>query len=316
MGFPFDVGNVTAATVSGLTNGTSYTFELRAVDALPDESAPVTASATPVSAIHIGLVPFDSLAAALAAASPGQIVLLGADSFPVGGTLTLPQGVGLRGVSALDTRLVASGTFVMFDAAAGSSIQLVSLSGGSVGVQVNGPGTTIQNCVIRDMTQDGVQTQASADVVNNTIVNNAGAGLDASAPTQAWNNIVQQNGVGLSGLVVSRYNDVSDGYSGCVPGPGDLQSPVSFLDAPNGDFREQAQQPSLDSGDPSDDFSQEPALNGGRINMGAFGNTPLAATSLTAGPPPGTASSGTSGGSCGLLGLEVLLILALSRRRR
>ena len=316
LGFPFDVGNVLSTTVSGLTNGTSYTFEVMALDALPDESAPVSAVATPVSAIHIGLVPFDSLAGALAAALPGEIVLLGADTFPVDHPLSLPQGVGLRGVSALDTRLVASGTFVMFDAAAGTSIQLVSLSGGSVGVQVSGSGATIQNCVIRDMTQDGVETLAPADVVNNTIVNNANAGLNASALTQARNNIVQQNGVGFSGLVASRYNDVSDAYSGCAPGPGDLQSPVSFLDAPTGDYREQAQQPSLDTGDPSDDFSQEPALNGGRINMGAFGNTPLAATSLTAGLPSAPPSSGTSGGSCGLLGVEAVLILALARRRR
>jgi len=68
---------------------------------------------------------------------------------------------------------------------------------------------------------------------------------------------------------------------------------VAFLDAAGGDYREAPSQPSLDSGDPRDGFSQEPAPNGARINMGAFGNTPLAATS-----PAGGAAASSSRGRC------------------
>jgi hypothetical protein len=312
----FDLGNVTSTTVFGLTNGTSYTFELRAVDALPDESTPVTVAATPVSAIHIGGSDFGSLAAALAAALPGQTVLLDADTFPISGTLIVPPGVTLRGGSALDTWITATGSVVMIDLSDGSVVAHLSLSGGAVGVRATGIGATVRNTVVRDMSLSGIEVQGTAEIVNNTIVKNGGAGVQASGLTHARNNIIQQNGVGLDGMVVSRYNDVSDGYSVAVAGPGDLQSPVTFLDAAAGDYREASNQPSLDAGDPSDDYSQEPPLHGGRINMGAFGNTPLAAASLTTGPPPSTPHSSRSSGLCGLLGLEVLVVLALARRRR
>jgi outer membrane protein assembly factor BamB len=317
LGAPVDLGNVTSTTVSGLTNGTSYTFELRAVDALPDVSTPVTVDATPVSAIHIGGTAYDTLGAALGSALPGQIVQLGADTFPISATLSLPAGVELRGVNAQVTRITASGPILMIDAGDGSSISLLSLSDGAVGVRASGSGVVVRNCVVRNMAQNGIEVYGTADVINDTLVRNGGAGLRAWGLAQARNNIVQENAVGLAGVVVSRYNDVSDGYSVAIAGPGDLQSPVSFLDPSNGDFREAAQQPSLDAGDPADDFSLEPPLNGGRINQGAFGNTSLAATSLVAAQgTAGSTSPKSSGGGCGLLGLEALAILALARRRR
>ena len=34
--------------------------------------------------------------------------------------------------------------------------------------------------------------------------------------------------------------------------------------------------PCIDAGDPSNDYSHEPAPNGDRLNMGAYGNTPQA----------------------------------------
>jgi hypothetical protein len=149
-----------------------------------------------------------------------------------------------------------------------------------------------------------------ANVINNTIVGNVNAGLRSTGRAQARNNIVQGNGVGFLGVVISKFNDVSDGYSGCAPGEGDLSSLVTFVDAAGGDYREQSGQASLDAGSPADTYSLEPMSNGYRINMGAFGNTPLAATSPSS-------SSGGGGSSCGLLGLEaVLALLLLARRRR
>ncbi|HUU97660.1 MAG TPA: dockerin type I domain-containing protein, partial [Phycisphaerae bacterium] len=38
--------------------------------------------------------------------------------------------------------------------------------------------------------------------------------------------------------------------------------------------------PCIDAGDPASDYSNEPAPNGGRVNMGAYGNTPEASKSL------------------------------------
>lgn len=313
LGTAVDLGDVTSTAVTGLVNGTSYTFQVRAVDGLGFPSAPSTATATPVSLITVGGAMFDSLSAALATAMPGQTVQLGADTFTIGATLTVPHDVSLQGISALDTRIAASGPIVMVNGSTGSTVRLLALSGGLIGVNASGTDVTIANCVVRDMADAGVEVAGTAEVINNTIVNNATAGVRASGHVDARNNILQQNGVGFSGAVVSTYNDVSDGYLTAVAGAGDLHAAVAFLNPAEGDFREQSNQPSLDSGAPWDDFSKEPPLNGGRINMGAFGNTPLAAASLTAGPPP--ENSGSSGGACGLVGLEAVILLALRRRR-
>lgn len=304
-----DLGPVLSTVVSGLTALTSATFEVRAVDHLGHASLPATATATPRTSITIAGTPYPTLAAALAAALPGEVVEIGEDVLQIASTLQVPAGVTLRGAGALGTRLEAGGAVVMLDALQGSSVQGLSLAGGLIGVRVVGSDVTIRNTVIRGMTDSGVVVAGSAQVLNNTIVGNAVAGVRSSGFATARNNIVQQNGVGLTGIVHSSYNIVNDGYSLCVAGVGDLGALVAFLDPSSGDYREQPHQLSLDAGDPSDDYSQEPALNGGRINMGAFGNTSMAATSLTASPSK-------SSGGCGLTGLEALVLLALLRRRR
>lgn len=307
-----DYGAVTTATVTGLTNGVSYTFNLSALDALGFPSASISATATPVSQIAVGGGHFDSIAAALAAALPGQTVQLGADTFEVGATLVVPTGVGLAGANARDTRLVATAPVVMVDAGQNASVRGLALSGGSVGVISAASGVTIANTVIRDMADAGVDISGTALVVNNTILQNANAGIRSTGHVDARNNISQGNGVGFQGAVVSTYNVENDGYLTAAPGVGDVHGTVLFLDPASGDYREQANQPSLDAGAPGDAYALEPPLNGGRINMGAFGNTPLAATSLTAGPKTKPGSSG----ACGLLGLEAVLVLAFLRRRR
>jgi ABC-type transporter MlaC component len=50
--------------------------------------------------------------------------------------------------------------------------------------------------------------------------------------------------------------------------------------------------PCIDAGDPAAAFGQEPAPNGGRVNMGAYGNTPQASKSL---PPVVLATNPTNG---------------------
>ncbi|NOX88070.1 MAG: T9SS type A sorting domain-containing protein [Calditrichaeota bacterium] len=45
-------------------------------------------------------------------------------------------------------------------------------------------------------------------------------------------------------------------------------------------FKIDVSSPTIDAGDPNDDFSQEPEPNGGRINQGVLGGTPMATPSL------------------------------------
>lgn len=52
--------------------------------------------------------------------------------------------------------------------------------------------------------------------------------------------------------------------------------------------------PCINAGDPDSDYSLEPAPNGGRINMGAYGNTWQASKSGEPGPTPGDTGGSTS----------------------
>src|SRR5262249_17910733 len=49
------------------------------------------------------------------------------------------------------------------------------------------------------------------------------------------------------------------------------------------DFHLQNGSPAVAAGDPSSDYSAQPAPTGGRINLGAYGNTPQATTTAGAG---------------------------------
>jgi hypothetical protein len=77
--------------------------------------------------------------------------------------------------------------------------------------------------------------------------------------------------------IVNTYNDVYSNsisnYKYLSAGLGDISVGVSFVDEENGDYREVDGSPTIDAGDPADDWTTEPHPHGGRINMGAFGNT-------------------------------------------
>jgi len=102
---------------------------------------------------------------------------------------------------------------------------------------------------------------------------------------------------------------------------GNLSLAAIFTNEAAHDYTTPASSPTVDAGDPADDFSNEPLPNGGRIDQGAYGNTAFAP--LSTAPPPvasgggaGGGRGGGGGGGCGLLGLEALLFLSLCRRKR
>ena len=73
-----------------------------------------------------------------------------------------------------------------------------------------------------------------------------------------------------SSTPVVRYCDVQGGYTGT----GNLNLDPLFINAVAGDYHLGPLSPCIDAGDPASDFSLEPEPDGGRINMGAYGNTP------------------------------------------
>ncbi|MCD6377845.1 MAG: right-handed parallel beta-helix repeat-containing protein, partial [Planctomycetes bacterium] len=133
--------------------------------------------------------------------------------------------------------------------------------------------------------------------INNTIYGNKGDGIynkQTLAPVAKNNIIVGNGGAGIRGsFKLVSYNNVWNNAGGnykCTTNEGNISTDPLFADPDKGDFhlkskagrwdaeigkwiKDDIDSPCIDAGDPKDDFSKEPAPNGGRINMGAYGNT-------------------------------------------
>ncbi len=123
-------------------------------------------------------------------------------------------------------------------------------------------------------------------IENNTIFGNLpegrigydfGGGLNACSAV-IRNCIIWGNTTGING--VEMYESSAPTYS-CIEewtggGEGNIAFDPYFVDAEHGDFHLSPWSPCIDAGDASSPFSNEPQPNGGRVDMGAYGNTPEA----------------------------------------
>jgi hypothetical protein len=137
---------------------------------------------------------------------------------------------------------------------------------------------------------------STATLTNVTIAGHACSGGNAILLERASNVTVTSSifwGNGGSSFRVDqgsslevRYSDVEEGW----PGTGNLSADPLFAGA--GDYHlastigrpsnagacvvDPVTSPAIDAGDPAADYAAEPAPNGGRVDMGAYGNTPQA----------------------------------------
>ncbi|MDP2896180.1 MAG: choice-of-anchor Q domain-containing protein [bacterium] len=128
-------------------------------------------------------------------------------------------------------------------------------------------------------------------ILNNVICDNKGNGL-TSCQGAIENNTVSWNSTGISGCKGVIRNCIVWGntsyrgqlYDSSVPsyscvenwrggGPGNIADYPHFMDAGEGDYHLSSWSPCVDAGDPSSPYANEPEPNGGRIDMGAYGNT-------------------------------------------
>ena len=139
------------------------------------------------------------------------------------------------------------------------------------------------NCVHQNVgssTAISVDSTSDVTLVNNTIAG-FGQGIDSGGGTVTIRNSILSNTVDLQGIIDGSgisFTLISDGqFAGQN---GNIAGDPLFIDAANGDWHLQAGSPAVDSGDPQDDYHYEPEPNGCRINMGAYGNTAAARTSI------------------------------------
>ena len=354
-------GTTSLALAPGdLTPGKTYTVAVRARDgsgALSDWSAPETFTVVENPAVTVAGAPVASLNAALEAARAGDVIALGPGRYTLAETLKVGAGVSLQGAGAGRTRLDATGLplGIILDGSA-SGLDGVAVSGADRCVQVasGAAGVRLAHLIARDCRVEGifVQTAGAAEIANATLVGNATA-LRVAGTVQLKNSLLAGNGVALAveppGRLDTSYDDLFDNLTdrtGASRGTGDVALAVTFADLAGRDLRMTTTQASTDLGDPADPVGAEPAPNGGRINLGAFGGTADAETTAVSttvaggspgpstpsvdSPPPGTSPGPTPTidepapeGGCALAGrtpggLSLLIVLAmwpLARRR-
>ncbi|MBN1866257.1 right-handed parallel beta-helix repeat-containing protein [Candidatus Sumerlaeota bacterium] len=144
---------------------------------------------------------------------------------------------------------------------------------GTYGLHGNCPGIVVRNCV------------AYA---------NTGAGIYLEGGNTCRNCIAFSNGA--EGITGGPWYSLAFGNTGGDIYPNEYQYQVGnniiadprFVSPASGDLHLLSDSPAIDSGDPSDAYDLEPEPNGNRINMGNYGNTPSATTSLGAAPAPPT----------------------------
>jgi outer membrane protein assembly factor BamB len=257
--------------------------------------------------------------ASMERAAIGSIIRLGVGTFRLQGSMDVPAGVSLEGAGPGKTVLDATGLEVGLSVGpspAGNAtgrpteVHNLTVMGAKVGIAIGHDihDVRIRNVIVRGSSDTGVAVgaNATASLVNLTLAAN-GRAVRASGGVLVKNSIVVGNQVGLAvetgGAIASTFNDLTGNlvaaYQGAARGESDLAQEVVFAGYPQGDLHVQRGQPTTDRGDPGDDFSAEPAPNGGRINLGAFGGTaeaePSAALSspVVAESPTGVAADPT-----------------------
>lgn len=155
-----------------------------------------------------------------------------------------------------------------------------------------GAGIT-QNTIYTDSGLNPTGTGFVITAKNNIILNSTaslnppiggtGYGLYNALPSnhsfvESYNCFYNNQGGNVSGLTVSEFDIFSD----------PLFASISdyHLKSPKGRWNgvtwviTRADSPCIDAGDPTSAYSNEPAYNGGRINIGRYGNTPEASKSI------------------------------------
>ena len=145
----------------------------------------------------------------------------------------------------------------------------------------------IINNTLYDNTLDGILISSAQpdSILNNIIAFNSNYGIRetnaTSDPGKVWYNLFYANGSGLyRNEGTEDFYIVSSLNAGVPETKNNLYGDPLFMDRFNNDYHERVGSPAIDAGDPASPFNLEPSPNGGRINLGAYGNTSEAARSV------------------------------------
>ncbi len=178
---------------------------------------------------------------------------------------------------------------------------LAAIDGYTVMFRTGGPGSVLANFIITGASDAGILCDSASPTLKNlTIVGNR-VGIiayDGSDPNITnciiWYNNEADVYVQSTGKAKPRYSNLQHNIADKAAG--NLQAEPMFADRTRSDYHLRSQwgrwdpwnqkwvtdrdtSPCIDMGNWRDDYRGEPAPNGGRINMGAYGGTPYASKS-------------------------------------
>ena len=216
-------GVTSLAVTAPLAPGVSYTFAVRARDphgALSAWSAPETFTVAMAGIVTVNGTPAANLRSAVAAAQAGDLIVVGAGTYPLSDTLHVAGGVSVRGAGAGRTTIDATGlsvgvSFGGTDAKSPTVLDKVTVTGAATCVAVGSGATGVEltHLVVRDCATAGITVAAAggAAIANATVATN-GIGVDATGISTIKNSLVSGNDVGLksegTGDLASSYDDL------------------------------------------------------------------------------------------------------------
>lgn len=232
------------------------------------------------------------------------------------GTVTLGAGTAQRSIQGLTITGGAKGITCPGAKLQLNSCVITGHRG--CGIEVSSESTLgLDHCIVAGNAGPGLRSfpkttgrgfvrYSQVDLTQCTVVENKGYGLEGNGMTVA-NSILYGNGSSVGGLqikgssIIASYSDVQGGLSG----QGNIDADPLFVTAGNwtdpntyvpGDYHLQSQaghwspgtaawalddatSPCIDTGDPDAAFDLEPLPNGGRVDLGVYGNATEASKS-------------------------------------
>lgn len=185
-----------------------------------------------------------------------------------------------------------------------------TIKNGGSGILASHDFMNISNTIIHSCEQGVLLTGQNLELINNTIARTECciyvrklADANSPIPNLTYKNTIMSDSnyplyvytdtnsdFGIDPDLVNQvihdcsFNNVSTQFASNVDlssfGMGNIHSDPCFVNPNQGNYHLRAYSTCIDAGDPNSDFSLEPEPNGGRINLGAFGNTRQAQKTL------------------------------------
>ncbi|MHC4501331.1 MAG: right-handed parallel beta-helix repeat-containing protein, partial [Planctomycetota bacterium] len=298
-----DVGDPVSPSVENVTKGRRYFLIQDAIDEMTDGDEIVVEEG-----IYHESIDFKGKTLTLRSTDPNDPAIVAATvitSVSQGPVVTFSGGEDAAYVLAGFT--ITGADTGVFCSGASPTINNCSIAGNAgVGIELhNGSNPTVINCAITTNAGAGIQMWARTGgriilsnhpiITNCTIAGNLQGGISGGVPTITnsiiWANSPQQI-ADTRGPFSITYCDVQGGSEG----EGNIDADPLFADPDSGDYHLRSEagrwdpfgggwieddvtSPCIDAGDPHSPVNNEPAPNGGLINMGAYGGTAEASKS-------------------------------------